>query len=75
MLALSEFWLLHGFKPAEALEHTLQAVPELVFLAPVFKKERLSWVIQESDGVAQSGVNDILQPYSIGSLRITAPGG
>jgi mannose-6-phosphate isomerase len=36
MLALSEFWLLHGFKPAKQLDRILHEVPELHFLVPVF---------------------------------------
>lgn len=36
MLALSEFWLLHGFKNPKALQNILRAVPELHFLVPVF---------------------------------------
>jgi len=62
MLALSEFWLLHGFKPAEALELTLQAIPELAFLAPVFKKEGYHGLYKTVMELSQSGVNDKLQP-------------
>jgi len=36
MLALSEFWLLHGFKPPRALQNILREIPELHFLVPVF---------------------------------------
>jgi mannose-6-phosphate isomerase len=36
MLALDEFWLLHGFKTPSALQHVLQTVPELNFLIPIF---------------------------------------
>ena len=36
MYALSEFWLLHGFKSGELLLATLERVPELSFLVPVF---------------------------------------
>src|ERR1700742_2547980 len=32
MVALSEFWLLHGFKPLADLEGILRATPELSFL-------------------------------------------
>ncbi len=32
MVALSDFWLLHGFKPREKLIQTLQTVPELNFV-------------------------------------------
>ncbi|RYY56435.1 MAG: mannose-6-phosphate isomerase, class I [Chitinophagaceae bacterium] len=36
MVAMGEFWLLHGFKPEDKLRATLDSVSELNFLAPVF---------------------------------------
>jgi mannose-6-phosphate isomerase len=36
MLALSEFWLLHGFKAPKALQSILREIPELHFLVPIF---------------------------------------
>jgi mannose-6-phosphate isomerase len=36
VLALSEFWLLHGFKSPKALQGILREVPELHFLVPIF---------------------------------------
>jgi mannose-6-phosphate isomerase len=36
MLALSEFWLLHGFKSPKALQTILRETPELHFLVPIF---------------------------------------
>jgi mannose-6-phosphate isomerase len=36
MLALSEFWLLHGFKVPKALQNILREIPELHFLVPIF---------------------------------------
>jgi mannose-6-phosphate isomerase len=36
MLALSEFWLLHGFKNPKELQNILKKVPELHFLIPIF---------------------------------------
>jgi mannose-6-phosphate isomerase len=36
LLALSEFWLLHGFKPVKQLDRILHEIPELHFLVPVF---------------------------------------
>ena len=38
MLALSEFWLLHGFKPYLTLEKLLLDTPELEFLTPTLAK-------------------------------------
>ena len=36
MLALSEFWLLHGFKTPKVLQAILRDIPELHFLVPIF---------------------------------------
>jgi mannose-6-phosphate isomerase len=36
MLALSEFWLLHGFKSPKVLQAILRDIPELHFLVPIF---------------------------------------
>jgi len=36
MLALSDFWLLHGFKNPKTLQTILREIPELHFLVPVF---------------------------------------
>jgi mannose-6-phosphate isomerase len=36
MLALSEFWLLHGFKSPKDLQSVLRETPELHFLVPIF---------------------------------------
>ncbi|MBE3132634.1 MAG: mannose-6-phosphate isomerase, class I [Acidobacteria bacterium] len=38
-VALSEFWMLHGFKAPEAIADTLDAVPELRSLAPRFRED------------------------------------
>lgn len=62
MLALSEFWLLHGFKPAEELERTLLATPELAFLAPVFTQGGYQQLYKTVMEMPQSEVNSILQP-------------
>lgn len=39
MVALSDFWLLHGFKNEQLVERTLEDVPELNILLPIFKNE------------------------------------
>ena len=36
MLAVSEFWLLHGFKTPKILQQILREIPELHFLVPIF---------------------------------------
>jgi mannose-6-phosphate isomerase len=62
MLALSEFWLLHGFKPAEELEKILLATPELVFLASVFAQKGYQGLYKIVMEMPQGEVNSVLQP-------------
>jgi mannose-6-phosphate isomerase len=39
MIALGEFWLLHGFKKEEELQNILNSIPEFSFLSNVFAKD------------------------------------
>ncbi|HVY76373.1 MAG TPA: mannose-6-phosphate isomerase, class I [Puia sp.] len=76
MMALSEFWLLHGFKPQEALERILSVTPELKFLTPVFRGGDYKKLYQFVMQMDQAEVNRHLQPlvdrvlplYESGSL-------
>ncbi|HVS96811.1 MAG TPA: mannose-6-phosphate isomerase, class I [Puia sp.] len=62
MLALGEFWLLHGFKPEQELLKTLHSVPELRFLLPVFKRQGYQGVYQTVMELPQKEVNALLAP-------------
>jgi mannose-6-phosphate isomerase len=62
MMALSDFWLLHGFQPADRLRATLHAVPELRFLLPVFEKGSYKALYEAVMTMDQSTVNTTLQP-------------
>ena len=62
MLALSEFWLLHGFKPEEELEQVLLSVPELSFLSPMFGRKGYQELYKTVMEMPQAKVNGILQP-------------
>ncbi len=62
MLALSEFWLLHGFKPVDSLEALLRATPELEFLAPTLTRESYKGLYRKVMEMPQEEVNKILQP-------------
>ncbi|MEO6611738.1 MAG: mannose-6-phosphate isomerase, class I [Chitinophagaceae bacterium] len=62
MVALSEFWLLHGFKPVEELAYTLQNVVELRELLPVFNESGYKGLYQHIMEMPQAEVNRILQP-------------
>src|SRR5579859_2894424 len=62
MLALSEFWLLHGFKTEDDLAETLEATPELAFLAPVFGQNGYQGLYKEVMEMPQAEVNRVLEP-------------
>lgn len=62
MVALSEMWLLHGFKPEEQLAQTLESVPELAFLTPVFEKKGYQGLYQAVMEMPQPEVNAVLGP-------------
>ncbi|GGA89409.1 mannose-6-phosphate isomerase, class I [Puia dinghuensis] len=62
MVALSEFWLLHGFKPEDDLIETLEGTPELSFLAPVFEQKGYQGLYKEVMEMPQAEVNRVLEP-------------
>jgi len=62
MLALSDFWLLHGFKPEEELMRVLATVPELKFLQPAFSIKGYKGLYQAVMEMPQQEVNTALQP-------------
>jgi mannose-6-phosphate isomerase len=62
MAALSEFWLLHGFKPEEELMRILADTPELNFLTPVFSIGGYQLLYKTVMEMPQSEVDDVLQP-------------
>jgi mannose-6-phosphate isomerase len=62
MLALGDFWLLHGFKPVEKLQQVLQQTPELQFLLPVFEGGNYKALYETVMNMPQQEVNVHLQP-------------
>ncbi len=62
MVAWSDFWLLHGFKPAPELKKIIHAVPELLFIIPAWKKSGYEGVYKLVMEMDQAEVNKILQP-------------
>lgn len=62
MVALSDFWLLHGFKPEDELEKTLSAVPELQFLLPAFARGGYKALYEEVMTMPQEKVDEALRP-------------
>lgn len=62
MVALSEFWLLHGFLELEKLKSTLQSVPEFNELIPLFGNGDYKALYQHVMNLPQSEVNNKLMP-------------
>ncbi|HUQ96065.1 MAG TPA: mannose-6-phosphate isomerase, class I [Chitinophagaceae bacterium] len=63
MVALGDFWLLHGFKPAEQLKETLASIPDFAFLIPVFETKGYKGLYETVMTLPQDEVNDLLQPF------------
>ncbi len=64
MVAMSDFWLLHGFKPEDELKTILQNTPELSFLLPYFEKEGYIGLYEYVMSLSQLEVNEKLQPLA-----------
>ncbi|HRN47848.1 MAG: mannose-6-phosphate isomerase, class I [Chitinophagaceae bacterium] len=62
MVAMSEFYLLHGFKPEKELLNILHATPELNLFIPVFEKEGYAGLYKMAMELPQEEVNELLQP-------------
>jgi len=60
MVALSDFWLLHGFKIKEDLEKVLNAKPELHFLKDTFLTDGYKGLYEKVMLMDQRKVNEIL---------------
>ncbi len=62
MVALSEFWLLHGFKSPDRMADILKNTPELAFLLQVFENQGYQALYQAVMEMDQRRVNETLQP-------------
>ena len=62
VLALSGFWLLHGFKTATGIRETLQRVKELEGLLASFEKEGYAGLYKKVMEMPQGEVNRLLRP-------------
>ncbi|MGX5819117.1 mannose-6-phosphate isomerase, class I [Chitinophaga lutea] len=81
MVALSDFWLLHGFLPEDQLRAVLTGVPEFAALAPVFEQEGYFGLYKKVMEMPQDEVNAMLRPlvdralpsYAAGTLKKSDP--
>jgi len=81
MVALSEFWLLHGFLPEHKLAGVLDSVPEFASLKSIYEKEGYYGLYKTVMEMPQEQVNSLLRPlaervlpaYQAGTLSKTDP--
>ncbi|MGE7775841.1 mannose-6-phosphate isomerase, class I [Chitinophaga sp. NPDC101104] len=81
MVALSEFWLLHGFLPEDQLRKVLATIPVFSALGPVFEKDGYFGLYKTVMEMPQEEVNAMLRPlaekvlpaYRAGSLKKEDP--
>ena len=69
MLAMSEFWLLHGFKSEAKILETLENIAEFQVLAPLFKADGLKGLYQFLMEMDQAQVDSLLSTVVKRALR------
>jgi len=69
MLAMSEFWLLHGFKSEAKILETLENTAEFQVLAPLFKAEGLKGLYQFLMEMEQAQVDSLLNQVVKRAIR------
>jgi len=74
MVALSEFWLLHGFKSKLAIEEVLLDTPEFKVLLPLFRQEGIKGLYQFVMEMRQEDVNNMLEPLVKRAIRLKKEG-
>ena len=62
MIALSDFWLLHGFRKKEEVSQLIKSTPEFKELAPLFVDQDLYLLYKSIMTMPSSEVNRILAP-------------
>jgi len=62
MVALSDFWLLHGFKPQNELKELLSSEPDFQFLLQTFEEGGYESLYRRVMTMPQEEVNRVLQP-------------
>ncbi|MEM8528793.1 MAG: mannose-6-phosphate isomerase, class I [Bacteroidota bacterium] len=62
MIALTDFWLLHGFQQASDIQTTLVSVPEFAPLLPYFADQSIRDLYQHIMELSQAEVDELLAP-------------
>lgn len=74
MVALSDFWLLHGFKPQDQLADMLDSIPDFNFLAATFAEKGYRGLYEQVMTMPQAAVNAVLEPLLQQLLPLYANG-
>jgi len=69
LVALSEFWLLHGFKQKEKITAALQSIPSFKSLEPYFAGGNYKALYEYVMKLPQNEVNEILHPLITQSIN------
>lgn len=62
MVAMTDFWLLHGFKSIDGIQQVLNEVPEFAFLKPHFEEKNIKQLYKSIMDLTQEEVNAALEP-------------
>ncbi len=62
MVALTDFWLLHGFQSAEAIYHLIQNTEEFKVLAPYFENKDVKALYKIIMEAEQERIDELLRP-------------
>lgn len=62
MVALSDFWLLHGFKTASGIKEAIGAIPEFAFMKELFADDNYQQLYKTLMEMPQEKINWVLQP-------------
>ena len=69
MVALSEFWLLHGFKQPEYLKAVLQYIPAFQPFLSLFEQQGYKGLYQHVMQLPQHEVNELLTPLVLQEIQ------
>ncbi len=80
-VALSDFWLLHGFRPQEQLQAILNQIPEFASLRPIFASDGYAGLYECVMTLPVQRINELLEPlakrilpqYEAGMLEKSSP--
>lgn len=74
LVALSEFWLLHGFRKKEEIEQLLETIPEFSVLMPLFRREGLKALYEFVMEMKQPEINALLEGLVKREIRMKNEG-